>query len=80
MQTEQSETVREDQEMNEKTTATAAGSNGEPPASAPALNPEAGISGAAAFADAEAREILNLLGEEGGEDAGGCCGGGCCSV
>ncbi|MGJ0203780.1 hypothetical protein [Leucobacter sp. gxy201] len=34
--------------------------------------------GAASFADAETREILNLLGES--DAAGGCCGGGCCSV
>lgn len=34
--------------------------------------------GAASFADAETREILNLLGES---DAGGsCCGGSCCSA
>lgn len=46
-----------------------------------ALNPEASIEGAAAFADAESREILNLLGgDASGEDAGSCCGGGCCSV
>lgn len=36
------------------------------------------IEGAAAFVDAETREILSLLGES---DAGGsCCGGSCCSV
>ncbi|WP_427869268.1 hypothetical protein [Leucobacter luti] len=40
------------------------------------LHPEAGIGGAAAFADAEAREILNLLGES--ESGGACCGGSCC--
>ena len=40
-----------------------------------ATDPGAGIAG---LADAEAREILNLLGES---DAGGsCCGGGCCST
>lgn len=45
------------------------------------LNNDASFESAAAFADAESREILNLLG--GGasaDDAGGCCGGGCCSV
>lgn len=47
-------------------------------ASAAELNPEAGIAGAAAFADAETREILNLLGEQ--DSGGACCGGGCCSV
>ena len=40
------------------------------------LNPEAGIGGAAAFADAEAREILNLLDDA--ESGGTCCGGSCC--
>ncbi len=34
--------------------------------------------GAAAFADAETREILNLLGDDGA--GGSCCGGSCCSV
>lgn len=39
---------------------------------------EAPIASAAAFADAEAREILNLLGDS---DAGGsCCGGSCCAA
>lgn len=36
----------------------------------------------AAFADAESREILNLLNQDSGDDndaAGGCCGGSCCS-
>lgn len=48
---------------------------------AASLNTEAGITGAAAFADAESREILNLLGGEASTDeAGGCCGGGCCSA
>lgn len=41
------------------------------------FNPAAGIAGAAAFADAETREILNLLGDD--ADGGSCCGGGCCS-
>ncbi|KAM9862756.1 hypothetical protein ACI1US_01331 [Leucobacter sp. BZR 635] len=42
-----------------------------------ALNPEASIAGAAAFASAESMEILNLLG---GDSAGGsCCGGSCCA-
>ena len=44
---------------------------------APELNPEAGIGGAAAFANAESMEILNLLGDASG--AGSCCGGGCCT-
>lgn len=34
--------------------------------------------GAASFADAETREILQLLGQS--DAADGCCGGGCCSV
>lgn len=55
--------------MDDKTTAPAA------------LNTDAGMESAAAFADAETREILNLLsGNDSAEDAGGCCGGGCCSV
>lgn len=66
--------------MNEKTTAAAANTNVDETENAPELNPAAGIAGAAASADAEAREILNLLGEQNGEAAGGCCGGGCCSV
>ena len=66
--------------MNEKKTAPAANTNVDETANAPELNPAASIAGAAAFADAEAREILNLLGQENGEAAGGCCGGGCCSV
>lgn len=42
------------------------------------LNEEASIGGAASFADAESREILNLLGDQ---DAGGsCCGGSCCAA
>lgn len=45
------------------------------------LNNEASLESAAAFADAESREILNLLGGASAEDAGGgCCGGGCCSA
>ncbi|MFV0433386.1 MAG: hypothetical protein ACK5LO_05340 [Leucobacter sp.] len=43
----------------------------------PELNLDAGMQGAAAFADAETREILNLLGET--EAGGSCCGGSCCS-
>ncbi|MBL5974041.1 MAG: hypothetical protein D3X82_09860 [Candidatus Leucobacter sulfamidivorax] len=39
---------------------------------------EAAGFGAAAFADAETREILNLLGDEAA--GGSCCGGSCCSV
>lgn len=59
----------------------------------PAFNPEASMESAVSFADAETREILNLLGtmatgdsaagtDAAGTDAaaGGCCGGGCCSV
>ena len=37
----------------------------------------AGFAGAAGFADAETREILNLLGDQSG---GSCCGGSCCSA
>lgn len=45
------------------------------------FNSEASLESAAAFADAESREILNLLGGSASdEDAGGCCGGGCCSA
>lgn len=44
----------------------------------PELNPEAGLAGAAAFANAEAAEILNLLGDD--ASGGSCCGGGCCST
>ncbi len=47
-------------------------------AAAVELDAEAGIQGAAAFADAESREILNLLGES--EAGGSCCGGSCCST
>ncbi|MBC9953163.1 hypothetical protein ICM05_00680 [Leucobacter sp. cx-42] len=39
---------------------------------------EAANFGAAGFADAETREILNLLGTD-VESAGSCCGGSCCS-
>lgn len=64
--------------MSEKTTAPAAADQAAPEV---AFNSEASIAGAAAFADAESREILNLLGgDASGDDAGGCCGGGCCSV
>lgn len=38
---------------------------------------DAGLPSAAAFADAETREILNLLGNS--AEGGSCCGGGCCS-
>jgi hypothetical protein len=41
------------------------------------LDPNAGLQGAAGFADAESREILNLLGD--GELGGACCGGSCCA-
>lgn len=41
-------------------------------------DPEAGLGGAAGFADAETREILNLLGEA--ESGAACCGGSCCSA
>ncbi|MBK0418470.1 hypothetical protein JD276_05405 [Leucobacter sp. CSA1] len=50
-----------------------AGVGGEP-AGEPA---EAGFAGIASFADAESREILNLLGDDAG---GSCCGGSCCSA
>lgn len=40
-------------------------------------NPEAGLEGAASFADAESREILNLLGDA--DSGASCCGGSCCS-
>lgn len=43
-------------------------------------HPEAGLEGAASFADAEAREILNLLGDAEPGAGGSCCGGSCCSV
>ena len=39
--------------------------------------PEVLLPGAAAFADAETREILNLLGD--GAEGGSCCGGSCCA-
>jgi len=39
---------------------------------------EAGFAGAASFADAESREILNLLGDDAA--GGSCCGGSCCSA
>ncbi|MBL3689883.1 hypothetical protein D3226_07895 [Leucobacter chromiireducens subsp. chromiireducens] len=39
-------------------------------------NPAAGLESAASFADAETREILNLLGDS--EAGGSCCGGSCC--
>jgi len=38
----------------------------------------ASFAGAASFADAESREILNLLGE--GDSGGACCGGSCCAA
>lgn len=44
----------------------------------PSLSPQAGLAGAAAFANAEAAEILNLLGDTAA--GGSCCGGGCCST
>ena len=45
---------------------------------ADAFTAEAGFTGAAGFADAEAREILNLLGDD--SAGGSCCGGSCCSA
>lgn len=42
------------------------------------LTADAVFGGAASFADAESREILNLLGG-GTPQADGCCGGACCS-
>lgn len=60
----------------------------EPVSAAAETNPAAGLDGAsldgasldgaASFADAETREILNLLGDSDG--AGSCCGGSCCTV
>lgn len=38
---------------------------------------DTGAMGAAGFADAETREILSMLGGDGG--GGSCCGGSCCS-
>lgn len=67
--------------MSDKTTEpTTASEAASQVAEAAELNPEAGLAGAASFADAEAREILNLLGGNDGDSADGCCGGGCCSV
>lgn len=64
-----------------ETTQTAADAARAAEAAAPAVpadtNPEAGLDGAASFADAETREILNLLGN--GSAGGGCCGGSCCA-
>ena len=40
-------------------------------------DPAAGLDGAASFADAETREILNLLGNT--SAGGSCCGGSCCA-
>lgn len=40
-----------------------------------AAAPYTGLDGAASFADAESREIMNLLG-----DGGSCCGGSCCAA
>ncbi len=48
---------------------------------APAVAPDApSMESAASFADAETREILNLL-NSGGQaaDGGSCCGGSCCA-
>lgn len=45
-------------------------------ATAAETNPAAGLESAASFADAETREILNLLGDS--EAGGSCCGGSCC--
>lgn len=36
------------------------------------------VGGAASFADAESREILNLLGDDAA--GGSCCGGSCCTT
>lgn len=67
-----------------ETTQTAADASQAAEAAVPAgtadTNPEAGLDGAASFADAETREILNLLGNgSGGSAGGGCCGGSCCA-
>ncbi|RZT68710.1 hypothetical protein [Leucobacter luti] len=40
-------------------------------------NPATGLDTAAGFADAETREILNLLGDT--PAGGSCCGGSCCA-
>lgn len=40
-------------------------------------SPAAGLESAAGFADAETREILNLLGDA--EAGATCCGGSCCA-
>ncbi len=45
---------------------------------APSVGSETGFEGAASFADAETREILNLLGDS--ESGGSCCGGSCCAA
>lgn len=47
-------------------------------ADAPFVESEVDLEGAASFADAETREILNLLGD--GESGGSCCGGSCCAA
>ena len=48
-----------------------------PAAEAPSVESEPVFDGAASFADAETREILNLLGDS--EAGGSCCGGSCCA-
>lgn len=64
--------------MTENTTTQAAAQSAAETEDRPELNLEAGLAGAAAFANAEAAEILNLLGDDAG--GGSCCGGGCCST
>ncbi|MEJ6490428.1 hypothetical protein PQI23_11920 [Leucobacter sp. USCH14] len=44
-------------------------------AEVPPLDARPELDGAASFADAETREIMNLLG-----DGGACCGGSCCAA
>lgn len=60
--------------MNDQKSTTVAAA---PTADDSAYGADAGLQGAASFADAESREILNLLGDA---DAGSCCGGSCCAV
>lgn len=45
---------------------------------APMAESEVDLGGAASFADAETREILNLLGDS--DSGGSCCGGSCCAA
>ncbi|SJN10426.1 hypothetical protein FM113_09085 [Leucobacter sp. 7(1)] len=60
--------------MSETTKTPAAADQAAPHAE---TDPVAGLDGAASFADAETREILNLLGNT--PAGGSCCGGSCCA-